>query len=584
MKTGPLVCLLLLSLSGLPGRADSLVPVCALQGSGGASPYAGQQVVIEGIVTADFDQRPPKGFALQQPECDSDPATSDGVFVYLGKQQDVVQPGERVQVRGVVEEHYGLTRLRAAAQDVLVLAQGQAQPPPAALTPAPEAAADYYEAREGMLVSLEQAVVVGPSDGRGETWLLPASLGRTRLFWDDVQAQEARLVLDSRGSFALSTGARVGERVDFEGLLTFEGGAYHLQAVSAPLLYPAGGTPPAGLRPPPGAAAFSFASLNLQNLFDPYDDPATEDDVPSTSEFHRRLEKHARLIHDLLGEPAVIAVQEVENAAVLRWLAARPELTHPYQSLLVEGPDRRGMDVALLYRSDLVTILGYAQHQGCTALQDGLGPDGNGDPQHPANAPTCDTDGDGLPDGNRLFSRPPLTVQARLTLANGASRTVWFIVVHWKSHLEDTPAAAYTLPRRLEQAQFTAALAAALGAQPPGTPVLLLGDLNDAPGSPPLAALRAGGLYDAVKTLPHAERYTYIHAGISQPLDHAFGNAAFWNGAVIRLAALHVNADMPAAFQMQADSFYRASDHDPLLGVYQQAAWRVFLPLVRYTP
>jgi len=580
MKTGPLLCLLLL-LNGLPGRADSLVPVCALQGSGDASPYAGQRIVIEGIVTADFDQRPPKGFAIQQPECDSDPATSDGVFVYLGEQQDVVQPGMRVQVGGVVEEHYGLTRLRATAQDVLVLEQGQAQPAPVVLNPAPESGPDYYEAREGMLVSLEQAVVVGPSDGRGETWLLPASLGRTRLFWDDPQAQEARLVLDSRGNFTLATGARVGAHVDFEGLLTFEGGAYHLQAITTPRLYPAGGAPPAGLRPPPQAAAFSFASINLQNLFDPYDDPATDDEVPSTSEFHRRLEKHARLIHDLLGEPAVIAVQEAENAAVLHWLAARPELTHPYQTVLAEGPDRRGIDVALLYRSDLVTLIGYAQHQGCTQLQDGLGPDGNGDPRRPANTLTCDTDGDGIPDGNRLFSRPPLAVQVRITLASGASQTVWVIVAHWKSHLEDTPDAVYTLPRRLAQAHFTAALAAALGAQSPGIPVLLLGDLNDASGSPTLAALRAGGLYDAVEILPRMERYTYIHAGISQPLDHAFGNAAFWNAGIIRLQALHVNADMPAAFQAQAGSFYRASDHDPLLGVYQQAAWRIFLPVVR---
>ncbi len=558
------------------GRAAGVTPICAVQGSGKVSPYVGQSVTIEGVVTADFEQRPPKGFALQQPDCDSDPATSDGVFVYLGTSQDTVQPGDRVRVSGTVEEHYGLTRLRAAPEAVEVLEHDAALPAPFPLSPAVTEDEAYYEAREGMLVSLAQAAVIGPTDGGGETWLLPASLGMARLFWDDPRGWDFRLVLDSRGKYALSSGARTGEAVDFEGLLTFEGGAYHLQAGSAPRLHPAGGTPPAGSRPPPGAAAFSFASLNLENLFDPYDDPATEDSVPSTAEFQRRLEKHARLMHDLLGEPAFIAVQEAENAEVLAWLTARPEWEHPYQSLLVEGPDRRGIDVALLYRPDLVTILGYAQEQGCATLQDGLGPDGNLDTAHPANALTCDTDGDGTLDGNRLFSRPPLVVHLQIALGDGGQMGLWVIVCHWKSKTQDTPETAYTLPRRLEQAQFTGALAAAHA----DSPVLVLGDLNDTPGSAPLEALRAAGLFDAVETLPRAEGYTYVHEGISLPLDHAFGNPAFWSGAVIRMQALHADADMPAVFRQQADSYYRASDHDPLLGVYWVTPWQVYLPVV----
>ncbi len=569
---------LLLLVSGRgEGHAATSIPICAVQGEGETSPYTGQSITIEGLVSADFDQRPPKGFALQQPACDANAATSDGIFVYLGTGEDIVQPGDRVRVSGTVEEHYGLTRLRAAPAEVVVLSRGEPLPAPVPLSPAPGEGAGYYEAREGMLVSLHQAAVIGPTDGRGETWLLPASLGRRRLFWDDPQGRAARLVLDSRGNFALSPEGRGGDSVDFEGLLTFEGGAYHLQAVSAPLLFPAGGTPPSGERVPPGSAAFSFASLNLQNLFDPYDDPDTEDTVLTTAEFHRRLEKHARLMHDLLHEPAVLAVQEVENATVLQWLTSRPEFSHAYQWALVEGPDRRGIDVALLYRPDLVTLLDYAQEQGCTDLQDGLGPDGNGDPRHPANGITCDTDGDGTLDGNRLFSRPPLVVRARITLAEGSQSEIRFIVVHWKSKLEDTPAAAYTLPRRLAQARFTAALAANYA----DAPLLVLGDLNDTPASAPLEILRGCGLFDALQVLPRESRYTHIYAGIAEPLDHAFGNPAFWDKAVIRLQAPHVNADMPASLQGQAASYYRASDHDPLLGIHLQAPYQVYLPVLR---
>ncbi len=568
--------LLLLALSVPTAPANTLTPICAIQGSTKSSPYAGQNVTIEGVVVADFDQHPPKGFAVQQADCDGDTATSDGIFVYLGSSQEVVQSGDRVQVSGQVEEHYGLTRLQTAPENVTILAHDQTLPPPVPLTPTLNDDEMYSEAREGMRVALTQAVVIGPTDSRGETWLLPDSLGVTRLYWDATQGYAARLVLDTRGAFALFPQGRAGDRVDLQGLLTFEGGAYHLQATSEPLLTPAGGAPPAGLRPPSGAAAFSFASFNLENLFDPYDDPNTDDTVVSTAEFHRRLEKHARLIHDLLGEPALIAVQEVENGAVLDWLTARPELTYTYRRLLVDGPDQRGIDVALLYRPDLVTILDYAQEQGCTTLQDGLGPDGNLDVTQPVNALTCDSDGDGTLDGNRLFSRPPLAVHLQITLGDGSQREMWVIVLHWKSKTQDTPETAYTQPRRVAQAQFTAALAARHAEMP----VLVLGDLNDTPGSAPLEALRTYGLFNAVDTMPHETRYTYIHEGISQPLDHAFGNAAFWHGAIVRLQALPVNADVPVVFQSQANTYYRASDHNPLLGVYLEAPYRVSLPLV----
>jgi hypothetical protein len=61
-----------------------------------------------------------------------------------------------------------------------------------------------------------------------------------------------------------------------------------------------------------------------------------------------------------------------------------------------------------LYNAERVRLLSYEVRQGCTALVDGLGPDGNLDVTNPQNTITCDADGDGVLDGNRLFSRPPL--------------------------------------------------------------------------------------------------------------------------------------------------------------------------------
>jgi hypothetical protein len=101
-------------------------------------------------------------------------------------------------------------------------------------------------------------------------------------------------------------------------------------------------------------------------------------------------------------------VREVENLVVLHDLAARHEIDAQCIAVWADGPDARGIDAALLYHSKRVTVLGYEQRQGCTGLVDGLGPDGNLDVMDPHRDFTCDTDGDGVLDGNRVFCRLPL--------------------------------------------------------------------------------------------------------------------------------------------------------------------------------
>ena len=72
---------------GDPDPATEL-KIHEVQGSGNASPYVNQQVIVEGVVVgapdADGPSRTFGGFFLQEEDADadSDPATSEGVFVY----------------------------------------------------------------------------------------------------------------------------------------------------------------------------------------------------------------------------------------------------------------------------------------------------------------------------------------------------------------------------------------------------------------------------------------------------------------------------------------------------------------------
>jgi predicted extracellular nuclease len=82
-------------------------PIHAIQGSGAASPMTGQTVDVEGIVVGAFQGTSKlRGFYLQEPDAtwDSDPTTSEGIFVFDNNTGIAVSMGDRVRIRGTVSE------------------------------------------------------------------------------------------------------------------------------------------------------------------------------------------------------------------------------------------------------------------------------------------------------------------------------------------------------------------------------------------------------------------------------------------------------------------------------------------------
>ena len=87
-----------------PAHADS-VRVHDVQGTTRISPYAGQQVTdVPGIVTAVRAYGSSRGFWIQDPPADADPATSEGVFVFTSSTPKVAV-GDSVTVSGTVSEY-----------------------------------------------------------------------------------------------------------------------------------------------------------------------------------------------------------------------------------------------------------------------------------------------------------------------------------------------------------------------------------------------------------------------------------------------------------------------------------------------
>ena len=133
-----------------------VTPICQLQGTGPNTPYAGQTVTTTGIITAiHLGSGSLGGYFIEDPTCDTDPLTSNGLFVYQPNATGL-SVGQRVQVTGSMLEFQGLTELSATAP-AQVLGTGTVAPTDLTL-PVPFLV--YFDRYEGMLVRIPGDLVV----------------------------------------------------------------------------------------------------------------------------------------------------------------------------------------------------------------------------------------------------------------------------------------------------------------------------------------------------------------------------------------------------------------------------------------
>ncbi|MBD0405116.1 endonuclease/exonuclease/phosphatase family protein [Flammeovirga sp. EKP202] len=115
---------------------------------------------------------------------------------------------------------------------------------------------------------------------------------------------------------------------------------------------------------------YSVAFYNMENLFDTLHDEGKKDyeylpegDSKWTSQKYWEKQTNMSTIIAKLGfdvtkqTPLVIGLAEIENRNVLNDLVNTPKLKgENYGIAHIEGPDKRGVDVALLYKKDLLKV------------------------------------------------------------------------------------------------------------------------------------------------------------------------------------------------------------------------------------
>ena len=109
----------------------------------------------------------------------------------------------------------------------------------------------------------------------------------------------------------------------------------------------------------------TIAFYNLENLFDTIDEPDLWDERSPIMElkgnrsdaYWKKIDNMAKVIADIGSKeaktcPTIIGVAEVENKQVLEDLVHSKHLKNKHYSIIhYDSPDKRGIDVALLYQS-----------------------------------------------------------------------------------------------------------------------------------------------------------------------------------------------------------------------------------------
>jgi hypothetical protein len=568
-----------------------------IQGSGSSSPFAGQAVMTQGIVTA----RKSNGLFIQLPDAqaDANPNTSEGIFVFTSSAPAATAAiGNSVQVTGNVSEFKGgdlnsppLTEIVAPA--VTVLSTGNPLPAPVTLTAADTPASgtpEQLERFEGMRVHVDSLTTVSPTLGNvNETNATGSSTGVfyavitgiERPFREpgidkldslptgspccvtrfDTNPERLRVDSDAQPAAAtleLTSGVIV---MNVTGVLDYGFRTYTIDPDPVP---PLSVTPNMSAIPVPvpTSGQFTVGSFNMQRFYDTVDDPLTSDTVLTTTAFNNRLNKASLAIRNVMRTPDVIGVEEMENLTTLQAVAAKinndavaaGDPNPNYQAYLAEGNDIGGIDVGFLVKASRIQVISVTQ----------VGKD--------ATYTNPTTLGQDL-----LNDRPPLVLKGKVH-----TMTFTVIVNHLRSlNGVDDLIDGRVRAKRRAQAEFLANLIQGIQSGNPGEKVISVGDYNafqfsdgyvDTIGTikgvptPAINVVLASNdlvnpdLINLIDTVP-SDPYSYSFDGNAQAIDHILITQNLYS-QFVQFPFARTDADFPETYRSDATRPERVSDHD----------------------
>ncbi len=565
--------------------AGTITNIHDIQGSGDKSPLVGDKVTVEAVVVGDFDKTGELGgFFLQEEDrdADSNPNTSEGIFVHAMNATANIEMGELVCLTGTVAEDKGLTEIKSVTK---ITVCGMVDLPSAVSITLPVDSQDAWEHVEGMRVVFPRKLTVTDTYGLGRYGEVMLANGRlfsptevadpgkpaqavmarnalNHIVLDDGSvAQNPDPIIYPAGGLATNRPLRNGdEAVGVQGVITYSYGEYLIEPTAMPSFL---NTNPRPAISPKVVGNLRVASFNVENYFNGDGCGAgfpTARGAATLTDFERQRDK---LVKALVGLNAdIIGLMEIENDGfgpqsaiynLVQGLNAAAPIGTSY-AYVAPSVDQLGTDkitVALVYRTQTVNTVG---DPATMAMND-------------------------LPEMNR----PPLA-QTFVDKASGTELTI--VANHFKSkstslaHGPDRDQKDGQGCWNSNRTQAATALLKWLATDPTTTDdpdVLIIGDLNCYTHENPITTLTAGGYTDLMSHFSAGPAYTYVYKGEAGALDHALASTSLLS-QVKGAAVWHIDADEPSVLgysssyksKEQVESLYRngpyrASDHDPLI-------------------
>ncbi|MBW4445657.1 MAG: hypothetical protein KME38_01955 [Spirirestis rafaelensis WJT71-NPBG6] len=574
------------------------VRIREIQGTAHISPLNGQRVnSVPGIVTALRSN----GFYLQDPNPDTNDATSEGVFVFTSS-APTVSVGNSILVSGTVSEFRpggsggtnNLTTTQIISPTITTVSTGNPLPSaiilgnggrtipttvisndaasgnvenPATVFDPAEDGIDFYESLEGMLVQVNNAVAVGPTTSNGEIAVLAdnganASVRTPRggIIIQPGDFNPERIIIDDA---IITNEPQVNVADSFNGsivgVIDYSFSNFKLLNTQALPSVISGGLQREVTNLAPVANQLTLATFNVENL-DPGDGATSFNNLAS------------RIVNNLRA-PDIINLEEIQDNngptnngvvdatttynTLISAIAAAGGPTYEFRQIdpvnnQDGGQPGGNIRVGFLFNPDRVQ---FVDRPGGGSTTDTTVNNVGGVPQLSASpGRILDTD----PSNGNAFdnSRKPLVGEF---IFNG--QTVFVVGNHFNSKGGDQalfgpnqPPALSTEAQRNQQATEVRDFVQSILAINPNANVVVAGDLNDFEFSNPLSILEAGGLNTLIETLPENERYTYNFEGNAQTLDHILVSNNLFN-KLNGFDAVHINSEF-------AD---QDSDHDPVL-------------------
>jgi hypothetical protein len=204
----------------------------------------------------------------------------------------------------------------------------------------------------------------------------------------------------------------------------------------------------------------TVAFYNLENLFDTINDPLKYDEASPMMElkanrsevYKKKVKNMARVVANIGSDmannaPAIIGVCEIENRDVLEDLVNDPLLLgKDYGIIHFDGPDRRSIDVALLYQKALFQPKSSSSHE--LLIYDDV-------------------------TRKRVFTRDQLLVTGKLD-----GDLIHILVNHWPSR---SGGEARSRSKRVGAAKLNKRIIDSIQSKDPYAKIFTMGDLNDDP-------------------------------------------------------------------------------------------------------